>query len=139
MNLTREIPQNRFAPKLKLQPYSLGMGGIGLPGDLSSASRFIRAVFTKENSICYEDEHSNVCQFFHILGSVAQQEGCVKTKIGYEKTIYSSCCNTDKGIYYYTTYNNPQITAIKMHSENLTGNKLIFYALRTDTVIHYDN
>ena len=31
----------------------------------------------------------------------------------YEITIYTSCCNTAKGIYYYTTYDNHQITAVE--------------------------
>nr|WP_309543740.1 linear amide C-N hydrolase [Enterococcus faecalis] len=27
----------------------------------------------------------------------------------YEYTIYSSCCNLEKGIYYYRTYDNSQL------------------------------
>lgn len=51
-------------------------------------------------------------QFFHILGSVDQQKGCCEVSDGkYEITLYTSCCNADKGIYYYTTYNNHQICA----------------------------
>ena len=44
-------------------------------------------------------------------------------------TLYTSCCNTDKGIYYYTTYSNHQITAVHMHRENLNGDFLIRYPL----------
>ena len=47
----------------------------------------------------------------------------------YEITIYSSCCNLDEGIYYYTTYDNRQITAVFMHHENLDSNTLINYDL----------
>ena len=35
-----------------------------------------------------------------ILGSVAQQKGCVRVNDSFEQTIYSSCCNTDQCIYY---------------------------------------
>ena len=45
----------------------------------------------------------------------------------YEVTIYTSCCNGDKGIYYYTTYGNHQITAIDMRKEDLDGEELLRY------------
>lgn len=69
-------------------------------------------------------------QFFHILHSVEQQRGCCD--VGgekYEITIYTSCCNADKGIYYYTTYENHQITGVDMHAENLDGAELARYPL----------
>ena len=47
----------------------------------------------------------------------------------YEITLYTSCCNADKGIYYYTTYGNHQITAVDMHRENLDGDRLVRYPL----------
>ena len=106
------------------------MGGIGLPGDLSSQSRFIRASFVKMNSVSGESERESVSQFFHILNSVDQPRGCCELDDGkYEITIYTSCCNATKGIYYYTTYNNHQITAVDIHEENLDRDKLISYKL----------
>lgn len=129
MGITRDEPVSRFAEDLQLKPYSRGMGSIGLPGDLSSASRFVKAAFTKLNSLSGESESESVSQFFHILGSVAQQRGCCRVEHGFEYTIYSSCCNTDKGIYYYTTYENSQITGVDMHREELDGNTLVSYPL----------
>jgi len=129
LNLTREEPVNRFAPDQKIEPYSRGMGAIGLPGDLSSPSRFIRAAFVKLNSVCDEDETSSINQFFHILGAVSQQNGCAKVGNRFEKTIYTSCCNTDKGIYYYTTYDNSQITGIRMNHTDLNGCQLALFPL----------
>ena len=49
------------------------MGALGLPGDLSSQSRFVRAAFVKLNSVSGDSEEESVSQFFHILGSVDQQ------------------------------------------------------------------
>lgn len=139
MGITREEPSNRFSDKLTLTPYSRGMGGIGLPGDLSSASRFVRAAFTKLNSLSGESESESISQFFHILGSVAQQKGCCRVENGFEYTIYSSCCNTDKGIYYYTTYENSQITGVNMFRENLDGEALISYPLIQGQQIRMQN
>ncbi len=130
MNLSIEQPVNHFSKALNLDTYSRGMGALGLPGDLSSASRFVKATFTKMNSLSGDSESESISQFFHILGSVEQQRGCVHMKEDqYEITIYSSCCNMDKGIYYYTTYENSQITGVDMHKENLDGTKLVSYDL----------
>ena len=130
MSLSVEPPINHFSKDLKLDTYSRGMGALGLPGDLSSLSRFVKATFTKMNSLSGETEEESVSQFFHILTSVYQQRGCVHMGNNqYEITIYSSCCNMDKGIYYYTTYENSQITGIDMYKENLDGQELVCYEL----------
>lgn len=130
MNLSTEQPENTFSQKLNLEKYSRGMGGMGLPGDLSSLSRFVKASFTKMNSKSGSSESESISQFFHILGSVYQQRGLVHMGEGqYEITIYSSCCNLDKGIYYYVTYENSQITGIDMNKENLDSSDLINYEL----------
>ncbi len=125
MHVSNEMAENRFLKGIKLKEYSRGMGGIGLPGDLSSASRFVRAAFVKMNAVSGESEEESVNQFFHILGAVEQQRGCVKMDSDlYEITIYSSCCNVDRGIYYYTTYNNRQIYAVDMYHTNLEQTSL---------------
>ncbi len=126
MHLSAEEPHNRFAPQLTLLPYSLGMGAIGLPGDLSSQSRFVRAAFTKLNSDCGSSEAESVSQFFHILGTVEQVRGCCRTAEGQcEITHYTSCCNLSQGRYYYTTYQNRQISCVELRREDLEGASLL--------------
>lgn len=140
MNLSPKSPQNNFSNKLNMEYYSRGMGAIGLPGDLSSQSRFVRVGFVKMNSVSGDDEKSSVSQFFHILNSVDQQRGCCDVGDGkYEITIYTSCCNTSKGIYYYTTYNNHQITGVDMFKENLDGDKIIKYPVIEDGLVRWQN
>ena len=113
---------------------------LGLPGDLSSQSRFVRVAYTKMNSKSGDSEEESVSQFFHILGSVDQQRGCCEVADGkYEITIYTSCCNASRGIYYYTTYDNHQICAVDMHRENLDGSELSRYALLKKERIFYQN
>ena len=139
LHVTCEEAVNRFAPNLSLNAYSRGMGGIGLPGDLSSASRFVKAAFTKLNSVSKDSESASISQVFHILGSVAQQQGCVKVGLAYEKTIYTSCCNTTKGIYYYTTYENRQITGVRLHGVDLDTKDLYSYPLVKGQQIRMEN
>ena len=140
MGITREQPVNRFSHKLELTEYSRGMGGLGLPGDLSSASRFVRAAFTKMNSISGEGEMESVSQFFHILGSVEQQRGCVLIgNSDYEITVYSTCCNTDKGKFYYRTYENSQISCVDLNREKLDSCELTAYPLIKKQQVNYQN
>ncbi len=140
MALSVKPPKNTFAPGLTLETYSRGMGAIGLPGDLSSQSRFVRAAFTKMNSRSGKNEKESVSQFFHILNSVDQQRGCCELEGGEcEYTIYTSCCNVDKGIYYYTSYDNHQITSVDMNRENLNSDRLIRYETIKEEQIRMQN
>lgn len=125
MGVTREEAVSRFAGGIELKAFSRGMGGVGLPGDLGSAARFVRAAFTSLNSECGESEAESVAHFFHILGAVAQQKGCCRVPKGFEYTIYSSCCNAESGVYYYTTYDDGAIRGVDMRAENLDGTALV--------------
>ena len=137
--LSPKDPENTAFGGVELPIYCKGMGAIGLPGDMSSMSRFVKASFTKMNAVFDDTEDKRVSQFFHLLESVFQVKGNVITDDGYEMTLYSSCCNTDKGIYYYKTYENSQISAVDMHRENLAGSQLISYSLVKGQQIHWQN
>lgn len=141
MNLSPNAPANHFSEKLPLTAYSRGMGALGLPGDLSSESRFVRVAFTKLNSVCAaQTEAERVNQFFHILGTVEQVRGvCRLSKDEYEVTQYTCCCNGDKGIFYYTTYENHQIGAVDMHRENMEGSTLVRCPLNRTEQIRLQN
>lgn len=114
--------------------YSRGMGSVGLPGDLTSQGRFVRVVYTAHFSVASPDENSSVNQFFHILESVWQTRGLCKINDKYEITIYASCMNLNEGIYYYKTYDNPQISAVYLKNENLNSSKIISYDLAKESI-----
>lgn len=139
--LSNRNPENSFGGEIDLDEYSRGMGGIGLPGDLSSASRFAKVAFTRANSYSDSDEASSVGQFFHILGSVEQQNGCtfISDPDLYEYTIYTSCYNTNKAILYYRTYHNSQINAVSLHNEDLDSDELINYLLINEEKFNFIN
>ena len=117
------------APEFDVQLAQFNKDG-AVPGDWTSSSRFQRAIHVKEHSSCNNSESDSVSQFFHLLDAVAVPRGVRKSNNQrYRYTIYSSCCNTSKGIYYYKTYDNFQINAIDMHLESLDGNTLISYPM----------
>ena len=100
--------------KEKITFYSRGLGGFGLPGDFSSASRFVRAVFLRSHTVGEEP----VSRFFHIMDSLAVPLGAVITdEYRPVATVYTSCIDTEKGIYYFTTYGNRRIRAVSLTEE----------------------
>lgn len=139
MNLSNKQMENVMGID-GLSAYSRGMGAMGLPGDLSSASRFAKAAFTRHYACSGESETESVNQFFHILTSVEQQRGCVEMgENSYEITIYSSCCNLEKGIYYYKTYENSRVTGVDLNREDLDGKNLISYPLQKEEQFYIQN
>lgn len=131
LGLSAAQPENRLGGP-ELRPFGQGMGGLGLPGDWSPASRYIRAAFLKWNSACKPDEASSVSQFFHILDAVAMPRGAVRTPEGkWDITDYSCCMDGRTGTYYYKTYDNSQITAVTMDESRREGRALICRPLIT--------
>lgn len=139
MTLSKDAPVAHLGKDF-LAPYSRGMGAMGLPGDFSSASRFVRAAFARENAVSAPDEAASVSQFFHVLGSVEQIRGCVRLPDGsLEATAYTSCIHLERGIYYYTTYQNRSISAVSLHNCNLAGQELHRFPLVTEQKIVWQN
>ncbi len=140
LNLSSSEPKNSFSDKLQLKSYSRGMGALGLPGDLSSQSRFVRATFMAQNSLSESGETESVNQFFHILGSVNKPRGACRLENGKNDiTVYTSCMSANLGAYYYTTYTNHRISAAYMHRENLDSDTLYRYPLNTSEQINEIN
>lgn len=120
-------------------PYSKGMGAMGLPGDLSSSSRFVRAVFTRQHAIFTGRSIENVGQLFHVLDAVAQVRGCNRTADGWELTRYSCCIDRAAGAYFYTTYGNRQITGVRLSRTPLERAELTLYPLMAEQRICWQN
>ena len=103
----------------QLKGLGVGNGSLGLPGEFESVSRFVRAAFLRSNLPEIDCENDALSAFFHILDNVAMPKGSViveGNRASY--TLYSSCMNLDKGIYYFRTYQNSRISAINMNSVN---------------------
>ena len=95
-----------------------------IPGDFSSESRFIRASRIKEKSSPKKSEDESVAQFFRILSLVSVPEGCVTKNGKAHYTRYSSCCNTDKGVYYYNRSDSYSIGKVLMKNYDMDSNRV---------------
>lgn len=126
--LTNKSITNRFPDHIAFNEYSQGMGALGLPGDLSSQSRFVRAVFHKLNHV----GSGEVTDIFHLLSTVAMPYGSLKLgDNSYEITSYSSAVNLNSLTYYYRTYDSTSLCYASLFSENLTSPSLVSYPLVT--------
>jgi len=132
MGINSLPPKNTICPSAELIKYSGGMGAIGLPGDFSSASRFVRAVFVKSHTVHEPTEAEEINRFFHIMDSVCVPCGCSKNENGKNNfTLYTSCINTETGDYYFTTYACRSIRAVKLCGVELNADRLARFPIDT--------
>ena len=131
INLTSGYPDNRFSECFSPDIYSRGMGAIGLPGDMSSMSRFVRGTFVKLNTKNrFSSESEEKSQFFHMLYSVYQPKGCTVTENEDEEyTVYTSCYNLNKKALTLTTYDNWSFKCFEMKNEDNDSDSLANYPI----------
>ncbi len=115
--------ENTLCPDVELERYSRGLGAVGLPGDFSSSSRFVRAAFVKAHTLPAGEDHcswggslhSARDRFFHIMSSVSVPLGCIMTDEGRPVcTVYTSACDMENLIYYYSTYDGRDIRSVSL-------------------------
>ena len=118
-----------------IKAFSDGMGSFGLPGDFSSASRFVKAAFLTSNS-----KGDDIDQFFHILDSIAVVRGSVLTEDG-QSVITKYSCGIDMKslIYYYKTYENNRLNAVSLKNCDLDSEKLFVYKINNTQDIFFVN
>lgn len=131
MMLSPGLPANNFCKGADIRPQGMGYGAIGLPGDMSPQSRFVRAAFFACNSKCGGGEEEGVNRLFHILGGVSVPYGCCAAEGGgWESTLYTCCCSPASGRYYFTTYSSLAPRCVDMRLENYEGDALVRYPMR---------
>ena len=95
------------------------------------------SIFCRDNDLKYDNKTNKIISAAGDYSDYDSENKLDDEK--YEITIYTSCCNATKGIYYYTTYDNHQITAVDMNKENLSEEELIRYPLIKNEHIKYQN
>ena len=136
--LSPEQPENRLGGELPR--FSNGMGAVGLPGDLSSPSRFVRGAYTLRNAAPGKDPEESMAQVFHILNVVGQTRGCVLLSDGgLERTVYSACCDLARGRYCYTTEQNSRPVAVELFHADLEGGALATFPVRRKADFLWEN
>lgn len=114
-----------------------GSGCLGLPGDYTSPSRFVRAAFGVAGSL--PGEHP-VGQFFHLMSTVEVPRGAVCLPDGRPVVSHYTCSMDLKGgVYYYRTYGSPSLRAVTFRPEGLIGQRLMCYPHQTNPDVTWEN
>ncbi|MCU5321047.1 linear amide C-N hydrolase [Bacillus sp. BI3] len=125
---------------VSLSAFGQGSGSMGLPGDFTPPSRFVRAAYSKQNIEGIDNEEEGISAVFHILSNCELPKGGVITEEGtIDNTIYTSAMCMESGIYYYHTYDCRQIIAIHLFNENLDTDEIKTYPFQRKQMIYYQN
>lgn len=129
-HLTCHPTENRFAPYLSPQPYSRGLGAVGLPGDWSSHSRFARAAFILAHADSGNEEQGDLTQAFHLLEAVTVPRGAVRLPDGRPVyTLYTAVCDATQGVYYIRSYDSPHTVGFRLDGVDPEGDRAVCYPL----------
>ena len=138
--VTDAVPENRLLPGIELPVFSGGLGAVGLPGDWSSPSRFLRAVFLSEKTVRGETPEEEISRLLHVLSAVSQPCGCARTGDGLPiRTVYTAVADLTGGCYYFTTYENRTVRAVSLFGELLDGAEPRFFRVHSPEEIRWEN
>lgn len=105
--------------------YSRGIGALGLPGDFSSQSRFVRAWFLKQNGDVSFDVKEGVRDIFRLTSSLVIPRGCVINDRGESVvTEYTAVIDMESPSYYLTTATDSTVDFYPLSEELINGERI---------------
>lgn len=128
INLTAENPKPLKVDGLEFASFGQGGGMVGLPGDFTPPSRFVRAAIFSITAIPSADANSAIFQTFHILNQFDIPVGLARDKVG--DVIYSdftmiTCARDPQSLkYYFKTYNDQNIRFVDLTKFDLNAKTL---------------
>ncbi|MCG3865254.1 MULTISPECIES: choloylglycine hydrolase family protein [unclassified Photobacterium] len=131
INLSPENMKPVTINGMTLSPISQGSGLMGLPGDYTSPSRFLRAAAFVNLSIPSRNAEEGVFHAFHILNAFDIPKGIVSEVsehgIFHDYTVWTSVIDTKNKDYYFRTYLSPQQMKVNIVEalKGLTAPKVI--------------
>lgn len=137
-NYTKLSPQEPGSIKLGttvLGPWSTGYGMTGLPGDMSSPSRFVRAFMMKQNAPTKLTTQEQVATAFHFLNNFDLPPGMIALGEGgfggggggYEITYWSAVSDLKNQVFYIRTHGNPSVQAIEMSKIDKAAKQVVYF------------
>lgn len=126
INLTPGTEQEHSFGDINLSPIGHGSGLLGLPGDMTPPSRFVRAAFYQTSAPVLANAEMAVNQAFVILEAMTIPIGSQfkdKKKIPNipSATQWTSVTDTTNDVIYYTTMYNPIIRKIDLNKINFAN------------------
>jgi choloylglycine hydrolase len=127
---------------VKLQPFGQGSGMLGLPGDFTPPSRFVRAVAFTQSVMPSKSGSEEVLQAFHVLnnfdiprGSAREAKKDAHGNIVADYTEWTSASDLSARRFYFRTYENSQIRMIELMKLNIDGKDIVTVSMKGDEVV----
>ena len=116
-----------------------GSGMLGLPGDFTPPSRFVRAVAFSKTALPVSDAKAGVLQAFHILNQFDIPKGAAR---GHEQgqevadyTLWTSASDLKNRRYFIRTFQNSRIRMVDLNSLNLNAPEIKTISINGDEEI----
>ncbi|MFO0917633.1 MAG: choloylglycine hydrolase family protein [Planctomycetaceae bacterium] len=113
-----------------------GSGMLGLPGDFTPPSRFVRAVAYSKTALPVTTAKEGVLQAFHILNQFDIPKGAAQgVEHGqevYDYTLWTSAADLKNLRYYFRTYDNSRIRMVDMKTLDLDAKAIGTILMRGD-------
>lgn len=127
---------------VKLLPTGQGTGMLGLPGDFTPPSRFVRAVAFSQSVLKPETGRDAVLEAFHVLNQFDIPKGAARDSqkdshgnIVADYTVWTSAADLKARRYYFRTYENSQIRMVDLMSMDVGGKEIVKLPIKADEVI----
>ncbi len=123
----------------KITPLGQGSGMLGLPGDFTPPSRFVRAVAYTQTALPVETAKDGVLQAFHLLNQFDIPKGAaMSVEHGVavaDHTLWTSAADLKNRRYYFRTYENSQIRMVDLKQVDFGAKPIKTISMRGDEVI----
>lgn len=128
INLTPFNAKSIVLDGVMLEPFGAGSGMVGLPGDFTPPSRFIRAAIFSTTATPSENAEKAISQVFHILNQFDIPVGAARSKIGnitYTDETQLTCARDPQSLkYYFKSYQNQNIKSVDLKKFDLNAKEI---------------
>jgi choloylglycine hydrolase len=127
---------------MTLEPFGQGSGMLGLPGDFTPPSRFVRAVAFSHSVLPSKTGHDAILEAFHVLnqfdipkGAAREHEKDAHGNVLADYTLWTSASDLKTKRYYFRTYDNSQIRMLDLMKMDLDAKDIVKMSIKGEEVI----
>ncbi len=127
---------------VKLLPFGQGAGMLGLPGDFTPPSRFVRAAAFSHALLPSKTGYDAVLQAFHLLNNFDIPKGVARERekdehgnILADYTLWTSANDLKAKRFYFRTYDNSQIRMVDLMKMDLNAKEIIKIPMKGKEII----